>query len=502
MPPRIEGTIPRKCSAARFGIIRRAYNPAGQPGVHLQASTVEFVVSYAVKHLKGESILIHEQIDVSQPLGFAPDPGLSQRDILLNTRQMALHLGAELSIAQTGHPCELMNVRIARATYRFAKDLRVLYQFEVNKQWHAVHARTFPAGTSKAVYERAREAAVTGDILRPIAHSGSLDAVFWTFPNDRKISKLTVLTDGHGPYASLLGGCWDSTRLITWSPERAATAQCLNSAGKVLAYAKVYANDDGLRSYQIHNDLCRELGERDTYLRLPHALAYDDTSRLLLLEPIAGQNYAELEDRTLQTAIQGFGAALARLHMLSPPRIATPVKGWDQAALEKAARVISQARPDVAQSAMALCDELIAKTPASMAAPVCLHGDVNFKNWIAMDKGVALIDLEAIATGDAAIDLGGVLAGLWYRRCLGHFSETLGQQLAIGFLRGYASVRALPKTSVILRYTATALFAERTYRSVTRVRPDGLAVLQNLLDDAYTLIKNNTVSDELRSWLY
>jgi hypothetical protein len=435
--------------------------------------------------------LIHEQIDVSQPLGFAPDPGLPQRDFLLNTQQMALHLGAQLAIAETGHPHELMNFGIARATYRFGKDLRVVYQFEVNKQWHAVHARTFPAGTSKAAYEKALEAPVTGGILRPIAHSDSLNAVFWTFPNDRKIRNLTVLTGSHEPHADLLGSPWDSTRLITWSPARAATAQCLNSAGKVLAYAKVYANDDGLRSYQIHNDLCRELGERDTYLRLPHALAYDGASRLLLLEPIAGQNYADLDDRALLAAIQGFGAALARLHILSPPRIATPAEGWDRAALEKAACVISQARPDVAETVLALCDELIVKAPVSMTAPVCLHGDVNFKNWIAMDKGVALIDLEAIATGDAAIDLGGVLAGLWYRRRLGRFSETLGQQLATDFLRGYASVHALPKTSAIPWYTAAALFAERAYRSVTRVRPDGLAILKNLLDDAYALVKNN-----------
>ncbi len=132
--------------------------------------------------------------------------------------------------------------------------------------------------------------------------------------------------------------------------------------------------------------------------------------------------------------------------------------------------------------------ELIARQPDDTEAPVCLHGDVHPKNAIVTDRGIALIDVEDVAVGPAAADIGSFLAALVYLRRGARLASHTDDGVARAFVLGYGSVRPLPARAALRWHTAAALLIERIFRAVTRVRPLGLLNLPELVEDARALL--------------
>jgi Ser/Thr protein kinase RdoA (MazF antagonist) len=424
----------------------------------------------------------------SPSFALAPDPLLPQRDTLLSAHEMAQRFSTLLSTSAAHTPHTLTRCEWTRAKYRIGESLRVLYHLQIGNTAYAVTARTFRNGASAQAYQVATRTALPCGPLPAVVHDPTLDTVFWTFPNDRKIAHLSLLHDVPPHTFQLLGQPWVESRLVSYAPERAAIAQCLSTDGTILAYAKLYAGTEGEQSYAIHNALCQHLPADDPHLRLPRAFAYTERERLLLLEPIAGQHAEALEDDALPDATRRFGAAVARLHSLPPPPNVPEFPHLIISALHTAARLLAQVRPEIGEGAERLVHELQNRWDADDELSVCLHGDVNFKNWLATAHGVTLIDLDAVSTGPAAADIGGVLSGLWYRYRVGRFSAARERQLSRAFLAGYAAVRPLPSPAIVRWYTAAALLAERVLRAVTRIRPEGLPHLNTLLADAHALL--------------
>ena len=114
----------------------------------------------------------------------APDPAVPQRDALLDERYMASRLGADV--------CERIN-----AKYRVGDSLRVVYRADADR---ILAGRTF-RGRSRSVYRRAAAASEPGTVL----HLEELETVFWTFPNDRRLTGLRVLDRRHGGLEALVG---------------------------------------------------------------------------------------------------------------------------------------------------------------------------------------------------------------------------------------------------------------------------------------------------------
>ena len=120
--------------------------------------------------------------------------------------------------------------------------------------------------------------------------------------------------------------------------------------------------------------------------------------------------------------------------------------------------------------------------------PVCLHGDVNFRNWVINDECIGLVDLDSLCVGPAAADLGSMLAGLRYHHRIGRFSGALEWQSAAALLAGYASVRRLPAARALRWHAAAALLTERALHAVTWMRPEALPYLDVLLADARAIL--------------
>jgi len=282
-------------------------------------------------------------------------------------------------------------------------------------------------------------------------------------------------------------------RVVAYVPEKAATAQCLDTHGDVLAYAKLYAEDNQARSVRNHCALYHRLSTDDPYLRLPRVLGYAAPQRLLFLEPQMGQRVTDLRGVALRTGLRQFGAAVARFHQLPAPPVVSRFTRLDLDHLVQAAGLIGQARPDVAEHAANLVKLLAEHRHSPTAAPVCLHGDVHAKNGIAQHGRVALIDLDQVALGPAAAELGSFLASLHYWRCVGLLTSIEEREHEAAFLEGYATVGSLPDTDAVRWYTAAALLSERALRAVNRIREQGLLHLPKILTTARELLLDSCV---------
>jgi aminoglycoside phosphotransferase (APT) family kinase protein len=419
-------------------------------------------------------------------LNLAGDVLLPQRDLLLNARDVTRRLSSLLGARR---PIAIDTCERVRVKYRFGESLRVLYRIIAAGRPYIVAARAFPAGRSGRAYERAVGIAPTcTGPLRAVALDAELDTVFWTFPNDRRIDGLRTLTDIPAELTEIVPG-WTRSHVVAYAPEKCATAQCLDAASKVLAYAKVYAGGEGRRVFSLYEALKRNLPPRATGLSLPRALSYAETHRVLLLEAIEGERIAELDGAALLKGYSRFGAALATLHGLALPDGLHAFKRLDVEHICHAALVIGQARPDVRRVAIDLAAALTLSHNSLDEPRVCLHGDVHAKNGLLSGDRFTLIDLDQAATGHPAADLGSLLASLTYSRFTGQLDPSQEREMAHAFLNGYAAVRSLPAPDSLRWHIAAALLAERAVRAVNRVRIEGLNCLGELLDEAQKILR-------------
>jgi aminoglycoside phosphotransferase len=423
-------------------------------------------------------------MSLSATTWLAPDAALPQRDALLDTGVIGSRIGRLISGAD---PVTIERCDRLRVNYQIGKSLRVLHRVDIAGASWTISARAFREGGGRRAYDEVRDAALPAAGIRPVFYDAELDTVFWVFPHDRKLAGLAAVANGELPAGDGLPGVWRSTRLTAYAPEKSATLACLDDSGAIVAYAKVSAHDRAEHDCRRYRAL-HESAAGNPCLQLARTLAYLPEYRVLFVEAIAGRrmNDPAAGGDSVQDAAR-LGAALGAFHDLTPTD-APDFTRFAPDRLAEARRLVACVRPDVWGPADALVRELISRQPEANEAPVCLHGDVHPKNAIVTDRGVALIDVEDLAIGPAAADLGSFLASLLYLRCGGRFDDGTHEAVARAFLRGYRSMRPLPASAALRWHTAAALLIERIFRSVTRIRPLGLCHLPELLGDAHALV--------------
>jgi Ser/Thr protein kinase RdoA (MazF antagonist) len=423
-------------------------------------------------------------------LALAPDPAVPGRDLLLDSGEMAARLSRLL--ARNGRPLRIDRYRRGRVKYRVGDSLRFVHDLEIDGAPHVVASRTFRNGRREEVYARALQTARPAGSLPAVAEDPQLGAVFWTFPNDRKIATLPALTPATETVARLLGRPIARTVLAAYAPEHSATAACLDELGRPVAYAKVFAAAEDLEAaHAAHATVFDLLGASRAALHVPAVLAFSAEDRMLIVEAVDGRRIDSLRGPELLRATRQVGAALATLHSLPVP---AALRAFDRLAPERqprSAELIARARPDVAGAAARLADELFAEPPAA-DAPVCLHGDVHLKNVLLQHRRVALIDLDQVGVGPAAADVGSALAGLRYHALIAD-ELARGARLQDALLEGYASRRELPDRETLRWHVAAALLTERALRAVNRIRPDVLVRLGEVLTEARTVLGREPV---------
>jgi aminoglycoside phosphotransferase (APT) family kinase protein len=404
---------------------------------------------------------------VTTRVALAPDPSVPQRDELLDERRLAALLGAD-------------RVELVRVKYRVGRGVGLVLRVHVAGRTHLLSARSFQPGEGVRNFERAlTRASGTVGRLPAVSFAPGLETVFWTFPHDRRIGSLAILEGGNEDLARVAGApC--RPLLAAYVPEKAATARCVDARGRILAYGKVYGDGEVARlAFATHAALSVPLASGVAAPRVPRALAHDAALGAIAIEPVDGEALDIGSSLASPAAFAALGAAVATLHRGPAPPLAA-FERLTPTHLEHAARLIGRVRPDVALDAAKLADAL-ASSYDDAEERVCLHGDAHPKNAILGSAGLALVDLDQAALGPPAADLGGLLAGLRYQRCIGALSAARERALAGELLAGYRAVRELPSARSLAWHTAAALLAERALRAVTRVRPDGLERLDGII---------------------
>jgi Ser/Thr protein kinase RdoA (MazF antagonist) len=421
------------------------------------------------------------------------DHALPQRDLLLDPDFMASFFSQELGVSG---PIIVDSCEHLRTTYHVGESLRVAYRVSACGRSCIVAGRAFPQGGSRRCIEKEKPKVADCGPFRPMFHHAGTESIFWTFPNDRKIANLQLLVDIPQELAGLFPSRWTRSSVVAYAPENCATAQCLSAQNDLLAYAKVYADDHNQTCFRTYTALRQSAAASDLEIQFPEVVYHSSRHHILVLQALRGRRMADVQGRELFGAFARLGRALACLHRLPAPAHLSEFPRFTNSHMQLSASSIGLVRPDLAQQALDLCDALCVQKKELSEESVCLHGDVHPKNGILLDKGIALIDLDQASLGPPAADLGSLLAALRYERYIGLLTETGERALAEAFLCGYHQISMLPEPESLRWHMAAALFAERSFRSVSRIRLPGLQCLPELLLDAQSLLAGHVeVSD-------
>ena len=419
----------------------------------------------------------------SHPVALAQDPAVPQRDQLMDLDAIARRL--TMRIGRNG-PVSIGSCGLGCISYRAGKRLRVVYRLEIDGRDLLLAASTFRSSSrGERAYRKAKEKACSTGPFRPIVYDAGLETVFWVFPNDRRIRNLSAVADAHDDVTRLVNGSWARSRLVDYYPEASAVMGCLDDSGRVVAYAKVNAGDEGERTHRIQEALARlACGSR---LRIARPLAYSRRYRTLVVEPIVGESIRRLTGPRLLAGLHAYGAALATLHSMPPVGGGRGVRDA-LGRLQRKADGLRMVRPDVDDAVSELLDELGARWEEGGAEPVLVHGDTNENNAILQGDRIALIDFDRASIGAAGSDIGNFLGLLRYFRLLGFISPRSERTRAAAFVDGYSSVSPLPLRES-LRVNESAALAERAIRAVTRLRTSALRRVPALLQEARELLR-------------
>jgi Ser/Thr protein kinase RdoA (MazF antagonist) len=415
--------------------------------------------------------------------GLADDPAVPTRDLLLDGDVVGRALAREAGLDGA---LEVERCVRVRAKYRAGESLRVVYRLTASGRDHWLVARSYTGARAERAVREGLTSAFPAGPLRAVTAVAEL-GVFYAFPNDRKLAGLPLLAGG--PALELLTGHTGvQTELVAWAPEASATARCRAADGEVVAYAKVY-NDDQARRTQATHEAFTLAGERagaDAPL-VAGVLGCSPARGAIAIAPVPGPTLLALHGDARGRALERLGAALAALHGYDAPA-GTPIfDRLDDERLTTAADVVARARPDVADAAHALARALHDRAPRG-AATCCLHGDPHPGNVIAAGERVALVDLDHVALGPAAADLARILAGLTIERLGGWLDPATERELARRVLDGYAAVRPLPAADELAWHAAASLLARHALPAVSRVRERALEQLPATLAAAAELL--------------
>jgi aminoglycoside phosphotransferase (APT) family kinase protein len=129
------------------------------------------------------------------------------------------------------------------------------------------------------------------------------------------------------------------------------------------------------------------------------------------------------------------------------------------AVVRRWSRSIAWLIPDLAQQSQTIADGLSAMNVLAGSVPqATIHRDFYEKQLILSPNHVTLLDLDTLAGGDPAVDLGNFLAHTLLREVTARGSGEFLGVLARRFLEGYQSRRGPVSRSHLAFYLATSLF--------------------------------------------
>jgi aminoglycoside phosphotransferase len=409
-------------------------------------------------------------------LGLPFDPAVPHRDVLLDDASAAAVLSrALLPAGRSFH-----HVRRISAKYRRGESVRAQFRVQIDGATRLVSLRMVP-GRSGALYEKALRSAVPCGPLSGVGHDPALQAVFWTYPNDRVLHQASRLAPGLPVIQQACPGA-TAFDVVSFTQEQAVVA-AIRTDDRVTGFAKATAPGVGATACRCYDWVLAH--EPASATRVPRVVAQDAALDVFVVDAVQGMHVRALAPGAYLDAFGAFGRAVARLHDVPPP-------SWEAfgdftpAHLHESAALAEWAASDVSGVARRTADALGRCRPDG-GEIVCLHGDLNSRNWLVHEGEVALIDLDRLVSGPAAADLGSVLSWVITREVSGELTPAFSRRVQQRFLAGYASLRPLPDADDLSWFTAASLLAERAPRAVRRLYAEHVPHLTTLAARAYAI---------------
>ncbi len=256
----------------------------------------------------------------------------------------------------------------------------------------------------KATTLRLRESTIGPGLARLDDHT-----VFYSFPNDARLRRLRWYTDPRKikrAFESLtapgerISGSATSVTVLRYKPERRVVARVdLTTSRRQEALLVRY-------STRRHADRLSGLAAhlRRHCVDTPAPVAQLDNNHVTVDQYVDGvQARHAIRAGTLDPA--AMAAAIGRLHTTVPPATGRRTAAGDLERVRHGLAGLSTWHPDLAEPAQAVAAGLQQRLPVSNQQ-VLLHGDLHTKNMVVYDHRVIFVDLERVAVGPAAIDLG------------------------------------------------------------------------------------------------
>ena len=249
-------------------------------------------------------------------------------------------------------------------------------------------------------------------------------------------------------------------------------------AGKArTTFAKLYRGERGRLDFGIATAVAEWLESRRSGLGAVRPLTYVVSDRALLYPRVAGVPLSEHLRRGRGDAAQELlraGSMLRALHLFP----LTHIDGLEhhelaseQQAILRASEHLEVLLPSAAariRGIVDLADDAHAHLPQE--SPTFVHGDFKADHLWATSRGLTLIDIDSCRLGDPAIDLGKLLADLWWWYALS--GRPGAERAQRTFLDGYLQEAQPPGRIARARLYEALLLAKIAVRRVPLYDPE------------------------------
>ncbi len=406
---------------------------------------------------------------------------------------------------------------IERVKYKPGQNCMIYYKVYLRnnitqqQDYQLVCARFYPQGDSASSFEKAKkETLVKPDIGEPIVHVAELEMILWTFPNDRKLEHVTKLMDDTflreellpSVIAAHMGQEWKITELnhelVHHAPEHTCTVRAhlklRNTQGKaqtLTLYGKTYYNNDGAESYRLMQLLWNGQARKHGLLNTAKPLSYHPEYKMLWQQGLSGLPLITLDLKSpdFTKSLKQVARSVATLHQTPLHCNRKVTQGDLQKKLGEVTTLVTRVKPEAANKLEEITNELLEQGKHLGKQPkATLHGDLHLQNFLIDNGTISLIDLDNLCQGSPWQDMGSFIAGLYYRGLIESVPVATIEALSKTFCDAYALASSWKLDEEAIRwYTATTLVTERAFRSISRLKPGRLDILDDLLQQARQL---------------
>jgi aminoglycoside phosphotransferase (APT) family kinase protein len=290
--------------------------------------------------------------------------------------------------------------------------------------------------------------------------------VVFVFPDDLRLKGLPRLLDASSRRRLLSKVVPDRSDLwearadpLTYRPERRYSLRLRGSNGRGAA-VKLYAR----KAFAAAERNATGLASRSV-LRLAHPLGASERHRVLAVEWVEGPLLRDRVrgDGPVASAAASVGAALAEFHEQDPGRLPPRSRRGELARLRSLAVTLGFLHPPLEERVAALSERLSRRLAALPERLGPVHGDFYDKQVVLSRDRAAIIDLDQVACGHPAADLGLFRAHLELDAVLKRVDPARADAVGGALLEGYRKRARAALDGALPVYTAAALLELASY---------------------------------------